>query len=179
MAISVWCKSASTTPSRTPAPTPSTPSTSPTPSPSTTEADDRVVITPSQYRGRPEAEVAAELGALGFRVEIQRQFSADVAAGLVTDVAPVGSLSPGETITVTSSRGPEPVEQVTVPANLQGRTAAEVEQILVDLGLRPLNVGSEPSQQPEGTVIRVDPGAGPVAPADGDPVPAPSGPESS
>lgn len=118
-----------------------------------------MVITPSQYLGRPVAEVAAELGALGFRVETRQEPSADVAEGLVTAVEPVGSLSPGETITVTSSSGPE---QVTVPAGLQGQDAAEVERILVELGLRPLNVGTEESDQPRGTVLRVDPGPGAV-----------------
>ena len=154
--------SASATPSRsrTPAPSPSTTSASPSPSPSTTEAEE-VVITPSQYLGRPEAEVAAELGALGFRVETRREPSADIAAGYVIGVDPVGSLSPGETITVTSSSGPE---QVTVPAGLQGRDAAEVEGILVDLGLVPVNTGTQESQQPPGTVLLVNPGAGTVLP---------------
>ncbi|MHA7240632.1 protein kinase domain-containing protein [Arthrobacter sp. TMS1-12-1] len=148
--------------SRTPSPSPTSASPSPSPSPSTTEAE-QVVITPSQYLGRPEAEVSAELGGLGFRVESRRQASSEYAAGLVIGLAPVGALSPGETVTLTVSTGPE---QVTVPAGLQGRTVAEVEAALVDLGLRPENGGSEESQQPEGTVLRTDPGAGAEVPVD-------------
>ena len=60
------------------------------------------------------------------------------------------------------SDGPEPVEEVTVPGGLQGQDFATVEQILVELGLRPVNVGSEESQQPQGTVLRVSPGPGAV-----------------
>ncbi|MBG6226354.1 serine/threonine-protein kinase [Arthrobacter sp. CAN_A2] len=150
--------SAAPTTSRTPSPSPTSPS--PSPSPSTTEAD-QVVITPSQYLGRPEAEVSAELGGLGFRVESQRESSAEFAAGLVIGVAPVGALSPGDTVTLTVSTGPE---QVTIPAGLQGRTGAELEAALVELGLRPVNVGREESQQPEGTVLRTDPGPGAAVP---------------
>ncbi|WP_104167536.1 protein kinase [Arthrobacter sp. SX1312] len=148
--------------SRTPSSTPSPTSASPSPSPSTTEAD-QVVITPSQYLGRPEAEVSAELGGLGFRVEAQRESSAEYAEGLVIGVAPVGALSPGETVTLTVSTGPE---QATVPAGLQGRTVAEVEAALVELGLRPVNAGSEESTQPEGTVLRTNPGPGAEVPVD-------------
>ncbi|WP_394250651.1 protein kinase domain-containing protein [Arthrobacter pityocampae] len=142
--------------SRAPSASPSPTTPSPTPSPSTTAADE-VVITPSQYLGRPEAEVSAELGGLGFRVESERESSAEYAEGLVIDVAPVGALSPGETITLTVSSGPE---QVTIPAGLQGRTEADVQASLVDLGLRPVNAGSEESAEPEGTVLRTDPGPG-------------------
>ncbi|WP_434995415.1 protein kinase domain-containing protein [Arthrobacter sp. Ld5] len=156
-----------TSASATPSPAPTTPSptpspTTPSPSPSTTEAE-QVVITPSQYLGRPEAEVSAELGGLGFRVETQREPSAEYAAGLVIGVAPVGALSPGETITLTVSAGPE---QVTIPAGLQGRTEAEVQAVLVDLGLRPVNAGSEESTEPEGTVLRTSPGPGAEVPVD-------------
>ncbi len=152
--------SASAAPSRSSAstPSPSPSSSSPTPSPSTTEADE-VVITPSQYLGRAEAEVAAELGSLGFRVITQREPSAEIAEGYVIGIDPVGTLSPGETITVTSSAGPE---QATVPAGLQGRTVADVEAALVDLGLIPVNTGSQESQLPAGTVVSVSPGAGTV-----------------
>ncbi|WP_082046095.1 protein kinase domain-containing protein [Arthrobacter sp. L77] len=148
--------------SRTSSPSPSPTSPSPSPSPSTTEAD-QVVITPSQYLGRPEAEVSAELGGLGFRVESQRESSAEYAEGLVIGVAPVGALSPGETITLTVSAGPE---QVSIPAGLQGRTESEVQAALVDLGLRPVNAGSEESEQPEGTILRTNPGPGAEVPVD-------------
>ncbi|MHA7282492.1 protein kinase domain-containing protein [Arthrobacter sp. TMS2-4] len=154
-----------TSASASPSPSPTTPSPSPTtpsPSPSTTEAEE-IVITPSQYLGRPETEVSAELGGLGFRIESQREPSAEYAEGLVIGVAPVGALSPGETITLTVSAGPE---QVTIPAGLEGRTEAEVQAALVDLGLRPVSAGTEESEEPEGTVLRTSPGPGAEVPVD-------------
>jgi serine/threonine protein kinase len=154
--------SASATPSRAPSssPSPSTPS----PEPSTAEADDSVTISPSEFLGRSQQEATQRLIALGFGVDVEEEF-ADQDPGTVIGINPSGRQQPGTDITLTVSRGPEPVEQVTIPGGLQGRPAAEVETILVDLGLRPRNVGSEPSQQPAGTVLRLDPGAGAVLPA--------------
>lgn len=152
--------SASATPSRsrTPDPSPSSTPPSPSPDPSTTQADEGTIISPAEYLGRPVEDVRASLIALDFGVNVVEQASEE-AAGTVIDINPSGAQPPGTTITLTVSTGPE---QVTVPAGLQGQDAAEVERILVDLGLRPLNVGSEESEQPAGIVLRVDPGPGAV-----------------
>ncbi|MFC3300841.1 PASTA domain-containing protein [Arthrobacter agilis] len=153
--------SASTEPSRSPTPSES-PSSEPTSAaPSTTEADDDVIISPSEYLGRSEQDATQRLISLGFGVNVERQF-AEQDEGIVLDINPSGAQTPPATITLTVSRGPEPVEEVTLPGGLQGRPAAEVETILVELGLQPRNVGSEQSEQPAGTVIRLDPGAGAV-----------------
>ncbi|WP_422390950.1 protein kinase domain-containing protein [Arthrobacter sp. N1] len=153
--------SASATPARTPSRSPSaTPSTtSASPSPSTAEADEAVTISPSEFLGRSQQDATQRLIALGFGVNVEEEF-ADQDPGTVIAINPSGLQRPGTDITLTVSRGPEPVEQVTVPGGLQGRPSAEVESILVELGLRPVNVGSEESQQPAGTVLRLDPGAG-------------------
>ncbi|MHA7285765.1 protein kinase domain-containing protein [Arthrobacter sp. MDT3-44] len=156
--------SATPSPSDTPSPSPSTtssspsPSPSPTPSPTTAEADEGTVISPAEYLGLPLEEARAKLIALDFGVNVVER-SSEKEPGTVIDINPSGAQPPGTTITLTASTGPE---QVTVPAGLQGQDAAEVERILVELGLRPLNVGSEESDQPEGTVLRVDPGPGAV-----------------
>ncbi|WDF33388.1 protein kinase [Arthrobacter agilis] len=159
--------SASTEPSRSPTPSES-PSSEPTSeptsaAPSTTEADDDVIISPSEYLGRSEQDATQRLISLGFGVNVERQY-AEQDEGIVLDINPSGAQTPPATITLTVSRGPEPVEEVTLPGGLQGRPAAEVETILVELGLQPRNVGSEQSEQPAGTVVRLDPGAGAVLP---------------
>ncbi|MEC5199477.1 serine/threonine protein kinase [Arthrobacter sp. PL16] len=159
---SASAESSSSTPSRSPSVTPTTPSSSP--APSTTEASDDVIISPSEYLGLSQQEATQRLIALGFGVDVEPQF-ADQEAGTVLAINPSGAQAPGTTITLTVSQGPEPVEQVTVPGGLQGRSAADVEGILVDLGLRPVNVGEEQSPQPAGTVLRLNPGAGAVLPA--------------
>ncbi|WP_104181183.1 protein kinase [Arthrobacter sp. B0490] len=152
--------SASATPSQSRASTPSSAPTTPTPTPEqTTSEPNEVIISPSEYRGITEAEATQRLIGLGFGVNIERQF-AEQDQGIVLDINPSGAQIPPATITLIVSDGPEPVEQVTVPGGLQGRTSADVEAILVDLGLRPVNVGSEESEQAAGTVLRVEPGAG-------------------
>jgi serine/threonine protein kinase len=152
--------SASATPSRTPSPSPSPSPSSQSPSADPT-TEDEIIISPSEYRGTTEAEATQRLIGLGFGVNVERQF-AEQDRGIVLDINPSGAQVPPTTITLVVSDGPEPVEQVTVPAGLQGQQGTRVEQILVELGLRPVNVGSEESNQPEGTVIRVDPGPGAV-----------------
>ncbi|MDQ0736678.1 protein kinase domain-containing protein [Arthrobacter agilis] len=158
--------SASATPSRsrasTPSPSPSSSSPAPTPE-QTTSGPEEVILSPSEYRGITEAEATQRLINLGFGVNIERQF-AEQDQGIVLDINPSGAQVPPTTITLVVSDGPEPVEDVTVPGGLQGQDAAAVEQILVGLGLRPVNVGSEESQQPVGTVIRLSPGPGAVLP---------------
>jgi len=160
--------SASASQSRTPAPTPTTTSpiptpgrttSEPTPDPTTSEPDESTVVSPSAYLGRNVDEVTADLIALGFGVNVVQQDSEE-ADGTVLAINPSGAQPPGTTINVTSSR-----QVVTVPDGLEGSTDTEVERTLVDLGLVPVNVGSEQSQQPEGTVIRVNPGASTVLPA--------------
>lgn len=150
--------SQSRTPTPIPTPDPTTTSPSPTPDPTTSEPVERTVVSPSAYLGRNVDEVTADLIALGFGVNVVPQDSEE-ADGTVLAINPSGAQPPGTTINVTSSR-----QVVTVPDGLQGSANTEVQQTLVDLGLVPVNVGSEQSQQPDGTVIRVDPGAGTVLP---------------
>ncbi len=150
--------SQSRTPTPIPTPDPTTISPSPSPDPTTSEPVERTVVSPSAYLGRNVDEVTADLIALGFGVNVVPQDSEE-ADGTVLAINPSGAQPPGTTINVTSSR-----QVVTVPDGLQGSADTEVQQTLVDLGLVPVNVGSEQSQQPDGTVIRVDPGAGTVLP---------------
>ncbi len=145
-------------PSTTPSPSPSSSSPTPTPDPATSEADDRIVVSPSEYLGASEADARQRLISLNFGVNVEQETD-DRPAGTVIAVNPSGLQSPGTTITLTVSSGPE---QVTVPGGLQGQNAADVERTLVDLGLVPVSAGEQESQQAAGTVISVDPGAGAV-----------------
>jgi hypothetical protein len=153
-----------TTTSAGPQPAASSPSSAPSsaaPSSAPSSADTTVTVSPAEYLGDPVEQVQAALIGLGFAVSIVEEPS-DQGPGTVTGINPSGVLERGSTITLTVSTGPEQPPQVTVPGGLQGQSAATVEQVLVDLGFQPVNLGAEESQQPEGTVIRLDPGAGTV-----------------
>ncbi|WP_159802032.1 protein kinase domain-containing protein [Arthrobacter zhaoguopingii] len=136
-----------------PRPTPTTPS--PTPEQTTPEPA-AIVIDPNAYLGRNVDEVTAELTALGLSVNRSGEPSLEP-AGTVIDINPVGTVSPGQTIQLTFSEGPR---QVAVPGGLVGQDEGTVRQRLVDAGLAPVNAGSEVSDQPQGSVLRIDPAEG-------------------
>lgn len=133
-----------------------TPTETPTTEPAET-AEPEIVISAAQFEGRPVDEVVAELGELGLAVTPIEENSADVPEGLVLSVSPVGTLSRGTAVTVTSSSGPAPVD---VPSGLVGSTEQEVLEALINAGLQGANSGQEESDEPAGTVLRVDPGEG-------------------
>ncbi|RJU02234.1 serine/threonine-protein kinase [Arthrobacter frigidicola] len=136
-----------------PRPTPTT--NSPTPEQTTPEPA-AIVIDPNAYLGRNVDEVTAELTALGLSVNRSGEPSPEP-AGAVIDINPVGTVSPGQTIQLTFSEGPR---QVAVPGGLAGQDEGTVRQRLVEAGLTPVNAGSEVSDQPAGSVLRVDPAEG-------------------
>ncbi|WP_081737945.1 protein kinase domain-containing protein [Arthrobacter sp. H41] len=153
----------STPSSPTSSPPPSSPPDSSSPSPSeeeTTPEEEEIIISVSEFRGRPVDEVAAELGRLGLAVSrVPVSSSEDV--GIVLNLDPVGTLSPGDTITVTYSDGPE---QVTVPGGLVNQSEATVQQRLTGAGLVPVNGGTQVSSAPAGTVISLNPQEGATVP---------------
>ena len=137
-----------------PAPATTTTRSTPTPTPEQTEPSPTpevapIVIDPDQFRGRNIDEVTAELTDLGLSVDRVGEPS-DSPEGNVIDLNPVGSLSAGDTIRVTYSEGPE---EATVPGGLVGLDERAVQQRLTDAGLTPVNVGSDVSDEPAGTVI--------------------------
>ncbi|MNI53597.1 PASTA domain protein [compost metagenome] len=89
----------------------------------------------------------------------QEVFDDTAPVGIVTGLNPTGPVNPGETITVTYSKGPE---LVAVPAIAPGVDEARVQQAIEGAGLQ--WVAGEPvngaiGQQP-GTFVRSSPAAG-------------------
>jgi serine/threonine protein kinase len=163
-------ESTTTSPSRSASPT----STSATPTPRPTETSEapqptqsvpqKINIIPEQYVGQPFETVSAQLRALGFGVNGQEVFDDTAEAGIVTTLNPTGPREPGETITVTYSKGPE---LVAVPAIGVGVDESRIRQAIEGAGL--LWVAGEPvngaiGQQP-GTFVRSSPAAGTQVPA--------------
>ncbi len=138
-----------------PRPTQTTPAPTPTPEQTTPEPA-AIVIDPNAYLQRNIEEVTVELTALGLSVNRSGEPSSEP-AGTVIDINPVGTVSPGQTIQVTFSEGPR---QVAVPGGLVGQDEGTVRQRLVEAGLTPVNAGSEVSDQPAGSVLRVEPAEG-------------------
>ncbi|WP_104159999.1 protein kinase [Arthrobacter sp. ZGTC212] len=158
-----------------PAPAPATSSAAPSPSTTTrsasatpTEEDDEgIPVNAASYIGRSYDEVQAELTNLGLAVSRLDEPSSDYPEGIVTGVNPVGPLPAGTLVTVTVSTGPEEEEEstptqsmTTVPGGLTGQTANAVEQLITAAGLVPVNGGTQPSSQPQGTVLAVNPSEG-------------------
>lgn len=142
--------STSETPSQTPSPTTTTAAET-VPPPVTIE------ISPAQFEGRPVDDVVRELSGLGFAVTRTEAASDTVPAGLVLKVDPVGALPPGHNVTVTASTGPAPVP---VPDGLVGASEEEVVRVLQDAGLSGERTAREASDEPPGTVLRVNPREG-------------------
>lgn len=146
--------SASPSPSESASPTPE----ETTPEPTTPEpTPEGILIDPIEYRGQPVDDVVARLSALGLAVSREPVRSNDVDPGIVLDVDPVGTLQPGDNITVTFSEGPE---LVTIPSNLEGNSEEELQQALQALGLVATRTGTEPSDEETGTVLSVTPAEG-------------------
>ncbi|OMH34151.1 protein kinase [Tersicoccus sp. Bi-70] len=135
-----------TTPPSTPPSTPPTTASAPT-----TAAAKTVDVRAAAYEGRPIREVRAELEQLGLQVRENPQPSNDVAQNLVTGLDPTGTLTAGSAITVTYSTGPE---QVTVPRDLVGKTRAEAQSALQQLGLTYAEEVVD-SDRAAGTVVEV------------------------
>ena len=159
--------SESTTTSTSRSASPTSTSATPTPKPSeTTEAPQptqsvpqKINVIPEQYQGQPFETVSGQLRALGLGVNGQEVFDDTAPVGIVISLNPTGPVDPGQTITVTYSKGPE---LVAVPAIAPGVDEARVRQAIEGAGLQ--WVAGEPvngaiGQQP-GTFVRSSPAAG-------------------
>jgi eukaryotic-like serine/threonine-protein kinase len=118
---------------------------------------------PAGLQGSTEAAAVEAIESVQLAVEVNRQFSEDVAEGLVVSVSPgSGSEVPrGSPVTVEVSRGPEPI---TVPAGLQGSTEAAASEAIegVDLAVEVNRQFSD--DVAEGLVVSVSPGSGSQVP---------------
>jgi serine/threonine-protein kinase len=77
----------------------------PAPAAQETGATDTVLLAAADHLGRPVAEVEADLGRLGLRVERVADPAADGAAGTVTALGPTGALERGTLVRVTYATG--------------------------------------------------------------------------
>jgi len=108
--------------------------------------------------GDPIGAVRAEADRLGLRLDERPEFSEDVPEGEVvsTEPEPFSQVHEGDRIRVFVSSGEETVD---VPI-LVGQTRLEASATLTAAGLGLGAVTQEPSDRPEGTVIRSTPAAG-------------------
>ncbi|MGO4122276.1 protein kinase domain-containing protein [Arthrobacter sp. YAF16] len=144
--------------SKSPSPSPS--SSSATPTESTPAA---INLIPDAYKGRPYNDVRAELNGLGLQVK-GNPIADPSAPDTVIDIDPSGPVQPGETITVSYSKGPE---KVTVPTLETGASEAAVQRAIEGAGLRwqkGAPVEGDGTQQ-EGTFVSSEPGSGEKVPA--------------
>ncbi|WCI07828.1 protein kinase [Arthrobacter sp. OVS8] len=148
--------------------------TSSSPSPTTTSATPTqstpaaINLIPEEYLGKQYNDVRSALIGLGLTVDGAEVFN-DAAPGTVVDINPSGQVQPGDTITVSYSKGPETQEPETVPVpTLQsGDSEKAVQKAIEDAGLRwakgadvdPAN-GEEP-----GTFVSSEPPSGSPVPA--------------
>jgi serine/threonine protein kinase len=142
-------------------PTPS--SASPTPSPTLTTPE-AINLIPDAYKGRQYDAVRTELIGLKLRVTGVEVFS-DSAPKTVLNIDPAGPVQPGETITVTYSKGPE---MLSVPAIGVGSTEAQTQKAIEGVGLRWMkgaDVEGSSATQKAGTFVSSEPGAGSKVPA--------------
>ena len=67
-------------------------------------------LIPDAYLGRPYNEVRSTLVGMGLQVIGEQVFN-DAPAGTVTNIEPSGPVNPGQAITVTYSKGPDPSQE--------------------------------------------------------------------
>jgi beta-lactam-binding protein with PASTA domain/predicted Ser/Thr protein kinase len=108
--------------------------------------------------GMEEEEAVAELERAGFDVRVEREFSEDIPRREVFEQDPEAGerIARGETVTITVSRGGQPVD---VPG-LLGLTEDEAVEALEEAQLRVGTIQREASEEEEGIVIAQDPGEG-------------------
>jgi len=108
--------------------------------------------------GKTEAAAVRALEDEGFKVNVEREFSAATAEGLVSRQAPVGGtrLRKGETVDLWVSEGPETVKL----ADFEGWTAAEVRQWLADNGVSGVERTGKSDAVDTGKVFKQEPAAG-------------------
>lgn len=142
---------------------PTASSASPTPTQSTPET---INLIPDAYLGQPYNTVRSQLVGMGLTVKGDPVFS-DKPEGTVTNIEPSGPVAPGETITVTYSKGQEPAPESSVPAIGVGSSESQTQKAIEDAGLRWVKGADVPGSagQKAGTFVSSEPGAGSKAPA--------------
>lgn len=120
-------------------------------------ASTQVTINADDYLGRNVNTVVKELNNLGLNVQVVAEQNQSTPADEVTNVSPTGSMSAGDTVTVTHSSGPG---TVTLPQNIVGRQLESVSEEITNLGVN-INVDYDrTSAEDPGTVTRSSPEGG-------------------
>ena len=113
---------------------------------------------PSGLAGKTYDEAAAALTAVGLTAAKTEEYSSTVAEGVVisADTAEGTDLTLGSTVTLTVSKGPEPVTTAKVPSGLVGKTYAEAEAALTAVGLAAAKTEAFSDTVATGVVISAD-----------------------
>ncbi|MCU1574898.1 MAG: protein kinase [Micrococcaceae bacterium] len=124
----------------------------------TTTASDIVTLFPDQYKGRPFADVQADLIGAGMQVAGKEVPDANTPAGIVTAIDPAGPTEKGTLITVTYSKGPD---LSTVPAVAPGSSVQALTNALTQAGLALGSATEQASNSvPKGQVVSISPQPG-------------------
>ncbi|HWL36990.1 MAG TPA: protein kinase [Frankiaceae bacterium] len=109
-------------------------------------------------RGMTKAQATAALDRRDLDLTTEVAYHDTVERGLVIkqDPAPGATVREGDDVSVTISRGPQPVS---LPDGLSGKPVDEVARTLEGLGLKVRRIGAV-SEAPFGTVLSVAPGSG-------------------
>ncbi|KHL09089.1 serine/threonine-protein kinase [Mumia flava] len=111
------------------------------------------------YTGKSADKATGKLEKAGLEVEVATEYSEDVEAGdVISQDPPAGRVFEGDTITLTVSDGPEPIE---VPG-VVGRNVDDARQILEDAGFE-VEVEKERIHFGSNLVSRQSPGGGDLA----------------
>ena len=104
--------------------------------------------------GKPIAEVAPQLEALGLKVTRVDEYSDTVAENLVISSSPAAgqTAAKGSAVTVTVSKGKKPV---TIPASIVGKSIADASAQLTALGLTVSGVAGNPTRTVTGSTPAV------------------------
>lgn len=113
----------------------------------------------NEYLGRTLEDARAELVGLGFDVTVEPRESEEP-ENTVIAISPTGERSPGDSINLVYAVPAEEEETVSVPSGLIGQSEQEAAAAIRSAGLIPVSSGSVASDQPEGTVVSVEPGEG-------------------
>ena len=149
--------------SKSPSPTSSSATPTPTPTQSTPET---INLIPDAYLGQPYNTVRSQLVGMGLQVVGEQVFN-DAPSGTVTNIEPSGPVNPGQSITVTYSKGPDPSKESSVPAIGVGSSESQAQRAIEDAGLRWQKGADVPGSagQKAGTFVSSEPGAGQKVPA--------------
>ena len=121
---------------------------------------------PGRLPGPAVQQVRSALVGMGLQVIGEQVFN-DAPSGTVTNIEPSGPVNPGQAITVTYSKGPDPSQESSVPAIGVGSSESQTQRAIEDAGLRWVkgeDVAGSAGQKP-GTFVSSEPGAGKKVPA--------------